>query len=244
GGHLYLHADYGARVVFGRRAVARADEVDGQAGAREVSADGLGERVLRVQGELLFGQDAVAALPQLVAHGVSLPREVGGRLGEVDSLRRARAVRREGDGLGNRRVRGRRGSGGRDCGGRGGVLRGSGRPRGDARRRGDYGLRGGSGLRRPLLGLQGREHVGDVPGEAAERVPVPLVFARHDVGAELARHVALQLVEGVADQFAQRLRLLVPQVREQQRRLDDFEDARAIGFDARGGGRGSGAERV
>ncbi len=91
---LYLHD--GGRVVLGRRAVARADHVDGEEAAREVCADGLLDPAPLFERQALLGQHAVAALAEFVAHALALGREVCGRLGEVDEPCRGRAADRPG----------------------------------------------------------------------------------------------------------------------------------------------------
>ncbi len=121
GGQLFLYTDDRAPVVFGRQPVLRADEVDGEHRAREVCAHGLlGLRRL-FERELLLGQHAVAALPQLVAHALALRREVCRRLREVDELRRRRSPQVGGGRGGGRRcgddVRGGRRRAGRRSGG-------------------------------------------------------------------------------------------------------------------------------
>src|SRR5205085_3027021 len=85
-------------LLFGDDAVAAAEQVYGERASRHVFAQGVPER-RPTERQLPVGQDDVPLLLKLALDEVSLAREVGGRLGEVDGLNfggRARDRRRRG----------------------------------------------------------------------------------------------------------------------------------------------------
>src|SRR6185295_1307283 len=89
-GEVRLNSNDGTRVVLGCRTVARSHEMHRKLTTVERALNSLLGLLHFLQRQLLLGQYAVAALPQLVAHKLALLRKIGGSLGEINKLRRSR----------------------------------------------------------------------------------------------------------------------------------------------------------